>query len=57
MTMTNSDKARVHAKRAYVCSVCRKVVHGNGGRSSHARMHVRRGEAEAGRTTSAPAIS
>lgn len=30
-----------HARHAYYCS-CGKIVHGNGGRASHADMHERR---------------
>ena len=36
-------KARKHAKRSYFCS-CGKIVHGNGGKASHAAMHERKGE-------------
>lgn len=36
-------KARRHAERAHYCS-CGKVVWGNGGKSSHAAMHARKGD-------------
>ncbi len=44
MAMTNRQKARRHAERAYVCMSCGKVARGNGGKSSHKRYHERRGE-------------
>ena len=34
-----------HAKRPHVCQFCGDVVFGNGGKVSHGRKHVRRGEA------------
>lgn len=43
-----SDKSRriqgAHARKAYTCSECGKVVHGNGARASHRAAHERRGE-------------
>lgn len=39
--MTSTDKARAHARIAYWCT-CGKVVHGNGGKWSHAQKHRRR---------------
>ena len=36
-------KARAHAKRAHHCS-CGQIVHGNGGKASHAAMHERNGD-------------
>lgn len=34
-----------HAKRGHTCDFCGRVVFGNGGEVSHARAHVKRGEA------------
>lgn len=34
---------RAHARRASFCT-CGKVVHGNGGRTSHRAMHKRKGD-------------
>lgn len=34
-----------HARRGHECSLCGKVVFGNGGVVAHGRSHVRRGEA------------
>ena len=34
-----------HARRGHTCDLCGAVSYGNGGRVSHARSHVRRGEA------------
>lgn len=34
-----------HAKRPHPCDLCGKIVYGNGGKVSHGRSHVRRGEA------------
>lgn len=34
-----------HAKRGHKCDLCTETVFGNGGRVSHGRAHVRRGEA------------
>lgn len=34
-----------HAHRGHPCSVCGRIVFGNGGQVSHGRGHVRRGEA------------
>lgn len=34
-----------HAKRGHPCDLCGKVAYGNGGKVSHGRGHVRRGEA------------
>lgn len=33
--------ARKHASQAHTCPLCQKVIKGNGGWSSHKRMHVR----------------
>jgi hypothetical protein len=33
--------AMVHAKQAHKCTVCGRVVYGNGGWSSHKRAHLR----------------
>jgi hypothetical protein len=44
-----SDGRRIssmtHARRGKDCEFCGKRVYGNGGQVSHARGHVRRGEA------------
>lgn len=45
MTKTNKEKAQVHASLSFYCS-CGKTGHGNGGRSSHRRAHIRRGDWE-----------
>lgn len=37
--------ARAHARRGHECSLCGRIVFGNGGQVSHGRAHVRRGEA------------
>lgn len=37
--------AMTHASRGHECGLCGRVVFGNGGRVSHGRGHVRRGEA------------
>lgn len=34
-----------HARRGHECSLCGRVVFGNGGQVSHGRGHVKRGEA------------
>lgn len=34
-----------HARRGHTCSLCGRVVFGNGGEVSHGRGHVNRGEA------------
>ena len=34
-----------HARRGHECSLCGKVVFGNGGKVAHGRGHVKRGEA------------
>ncbi|WP_396908135.1 hypothetical protein [Mycolicibacterium sp.] len=34
-----------HARRGHECSLCGQVVFGNGGKVSHGRSHVKRGEA------------
>jgi len=34
-----------HARRGHECSLCGRVVFGNGGQVAHGRGHVRRGEA------------
>lgn len=34
-----------HASRGHTCSLCGRVVFGNGGETAHGRGHVRRGEA------------
>ena len=34
-----------HARRGHPCDLCDKTVFGNGGKVSHGRSHVRRGEA------------
>lgn len=34
-----------HATRGHECSLCERVVFGNGGQVAHGRGHVRRGEA------------
>lgn len=34
-----------HARRGHACAFCDKVAYGNGGQVSHARSHVRRGDA------------
>ena len=34
-----------HASRGDECSLCGKVVFGNGGKVAHGRSHVKRGEA------------
>lgn len=34
-----------HARRGHQCEFCEKVAFGNGGKVSHGRSHVRRGEA------------
>lgn len=34
-----------HARRGHKCSFCDRTVFGNGGQVSHARSHVKRGEA------------
>lgn len=43
-----SDGRRIssmtHARRGHECEFCSKLVYGNGGKVSHARSHVRRGE-------------
>lgn len=36
-----------HARRGHECSFCRRTVFGNDGKVSHARCHVRDGEAVA----------
>jgi len=40
--------AQKHAKKIHHCSVCGLHVRGNGGWSSHKRMHARKGEAQPG---------
>jgi hypothetical protein len=45
---TSNGKRRssmTHAKYGHECQFCGKVSFGNGGKVSHARSHVRRGEA------------
>ena len=37
-------RAAAHAKHAYTCTRCGKVVHGNGARAAHRAMHERRNE-------------
>jgi hypothetical protein len=34
-----------HSTRGHECDLCKRVVFGNGGKVSHGRWHVRRGEA------------
>lgn len=36
------ERAKKHAKRRHTCSLCGKVTHGNGGRSSHRNAHLRK---------------
>ena len=43
-TVARHNAAKVHARRAYRCTNCGKIVHGNGGRASHRYSHERRGE-------------
>lgn len=44
-----SDGRRIssmtHARRGHECSLCGRTVFGNGGKVSHGRSHVKRGEA------------
>lgn len=34
-----------HARRGHECTLCGRVIFGNGGQVAHGRSHVRRGEA------------
>lgn len=43
MKRTSRDKAQAHAKHAYFCS-CGYVVHGNGAKAGHGRMHQQRAD-------------
>jgi len=42
--VSNSKRAKAHAKHAYTCNICGKVVHGNGARWMHREMHRRKGD-------------
>lgn len=47
-THTNHGKrlsSMTHASQSHTCDFCGRVAYGNGGQVSHARSHVRRGEA------------
>lgn len=47
-THTSDGKRRssqTHARRGHPCQFCDYIAYGNGGKVSHARAHVRRGEA------------
>jgi len=41
VTRQRRASARKHAARSHTCPLCKKVIKGNGGWSSHKRMHVR----------------
>ena len=43
MKRTSREKAQAHAKHAHFCS-CGFVVHGNGAKAKHGRMHERKGD-------------
>ncbi len=34
-------RASKHAKRIWVCTLCGKVCHGNGGKTSHQNKHLK----------------
>lgn len=40
---SRKDSIRKHATRSWACPVCKKLVRGNGGKTSHQRAHVRAG--------------
>jgi hypothetical protein len=36
------ERARKHARRSWACPLCGRACLGNGGKSSHKRMHLRK---------------